>query len=263
MASSLLRIRRSKGVSDRNEGGGLLKKLLTIIVLVELAFLRGAQAQGTYTTNFPLTENPVSEGGRWINNEAVSIDWKNVRTTPGLAFGADASGTPNYNDPTAILAGTWGPNQTVQATVYSVNQQGGNINEEVELRLRSTVSAHSNSGYEVLFRCTHNGSQYVEIVRWNGPLGNFTYVQQGTGPGIYTGDVVKATIVGSVITGYINGVQVIQGTDSTFATGNPGMGFYLNRAANLNSDYGFTSFMATDGSGPVPPAAPTNLRVIQ
>jgi hypothetical protein len=223
-----------------------------------------AQSTGnTYTINFPLTENPISEGGRWINGQSVGLDWQNVRTRPGLAYGADSSGTPNYNDPTALLTGTWAPNQTAQGTVYTVNQQTGTVNEEVELRLRSAISAHSNRGYEILFRCTHDGSQYVEIVRWNGPLGNFTYVQRGTGPGVYNGDIVKATIVGNVITGYINGNQVIQGTDSTFTTGNPGMGFYLNRAPNLNADYGFTSFSAWDaGATTAPPAAPTNLRII-
>src|SRR5262249_54023445 len=162
---------------------------------------------------------------------------------PGLAYGEDASGNPVYNDPTALLTGSWGPDQSAEATVYSVNQQTGQINEEVELRLRSNISPHVITGYEVLFRCTHDGTQYTEIVRWNGPLGNFTYVKQlaGTaaGPGIRNGDVVKATIVGNVITGYINNVQVIQGTDSTYANGNPGMGFYLHRAANLNADFGF------------------------
>jgi hypothetical protein len=37
-----------------------------------------------YTTNFPLTENPISEGGRWINGGAVGLDWTNVSTKAGL-----------------------------------------------------------------------------------------------------------------------------------------------------------------------------------
>ena len=174
----------------------------------------GAQSPNSYSTNFPATENPISEGGRWINGQAVGLDWKDVRTTAGLAYGADATGNPNFNDPTAVLAGTWGPNQTLQATVHSVNQRS-NATEEVELRLRSTITAHRNSGYEVNFRCTHDGSQYVQIVRWNGPLGSFTYVNSAVGPGIRDGDVVKATMIGSTITAYINGAQVVQATDST------------------------------------------------
>ena len=236
-----------------------MNKLLAI-VLLELALLCGVHAQGaTYATNFPLDENPIAEAGRWINGQSVGLDWKDVRTTPGLAFGADASGTPNYNDPTALVSGVWGPNQTVQATVRTVNQQSGNIYEEVEIRLRSAISAHSITGYEINFRCTHDGSQYVQIVRWNGPLGNFTYIQGTTGPGLMNGDTVKATIVGSVITGYINGAQVVQGTDATYATGNPGMGFYLHGAPGLNADFGFTSFTASDGG--LPPAPPKNLHI--
>jgi hypothetical protein len=62
----------------------------------------------------------------------------------------------------------------------------------------------------------------------------------------------------------INNVQVIQATDNTYTSGNPGMGFYLHRAANLNADFGFSRFSAWDtGSGPIPaPRAPTNVRII-
>jgi hypothetical protein len=37
---------------------------------------------------------------------------------------------------------------------------------------------------------------------------------------------------------------LIRGTDSTFASGNPGMGFY-REAAGSNTDYGFSSYSAT------------------
>ena len=240
------------------------RKIVTLILslCLAVALFSNATAQGTsYTTNFPLTENPISESGRWINGQANGLDWKDVRTTPGFAYGADASGNPTYNDPTAILTGVWGPNQTVQGTVRSVNQQSGNVNEEVELRLRSTITPHSNTGYEVLFRCMRGSGWYTDIVRWNGPLGNFTFLSHiTTGPGIANGDVVKATIVGSTITAYINGVQVNQVVDSTFSSGNPGMGFYLHNAANLNADFGFTSFTASS-SGASAPAPPQNLRI--
>ena len=94
---------------------------------------------GTYTTNFPLTENPISEGGKWINGKTVGIDWANVSTTPGLAIGRQSSSI-KYDDATALLTGTWGPDQSVTATVHTVNQNS-NIFEEVELRLRSSLSA--------------------------------------------------------------------------------------------------------------------------
>ena len=238
--------------------------LVAALISIWLPFPSVVTGQGTsYTTNFPLTEDPISEGGRWINGQVAGLDWKNVRTTPGLAFGADSSGTPNYNDPTALLSGTWGPNQTAQATVYSMNQKTGNVYEEVELRLRSTITAHSITGYEILFRCNHDGTWYTDIVRWNGPLGNFTSLRHVTsGPGIFNGDVVKATIVGNTITAYINGVQVNQVADSTFAGGSPGMGFYLSGAPGLNGEFGLTTFAATDATTALP-TPPINLRIVR
>jgi hypothetical protein len=85
-----------------------------------LAFLSAAEAIArSYTTNFSLPENPISEGGSWINGKTVGLDWADVSTISGHAFGNYTSGSPPYNDPTAVLTGSWGPNQTVQATVYS------------------------------------------------------------------------------------------------------------------------------------------------
>jgi hypothetical protein len=76
----------------------------------------------TYTTSFPLTENPISESAHWINGGTTGIDWGNVQTTPGLAHGAVVSGGPPYNDSTAVLSGTWGSEQTAEATVHTVNR---------------------------------------------------------------------------------------------------------------------------------------------
>jgi hypothetical protein len=211
----------------------------------------------TYTTQFPTAENPVSEGGNWTNGKAVGLDWADVATIPGLAYGTE-SGSGRYDDSTAILTGTWGADQTAQATVHSVNQNDS-IYEEVELRLRSAISAHKNTGYEINFRCSKTGNAYTQIVRWNGALGDFSYLSNKSGSqyGVKDGDVVKATIVGSAITVYINGVQVNQATDTTFGTGNPGMGFFIDGASGVNQNFGFTSFTATDGTQA--PAPPTNL----
>ena len=237
-------------------------------LVAHIALLSGAQGQvpgapdrspRVYATSFSADEVPVSEQGQWVNGRAVGLDWKDVSTRSGVAFGADASGHPHYDDPTAILSGVWGPNQTAQAKVHTVNQNSNHVYEEVEIRLRTTISPHRNAGYEINFRCTHDGTQYVEIVRWNGRLGDFTYLQQVEGgPGLYDGDVVRASIIGSVITAFINGTQVAQATDPTFTQGNPGMGFYLDGKAGLNADYGFTFFSASDGAIPW---SPSSLRI--
>jgi len=212
-----------------------------------------AGLHGPYSTNFPRAENPLSEGGQWYNGQADGLDWADIRTTPGLAFGTEIGGSrpdpQKYDDSTALLKGTWGPNQTAQATVHSVNQnQDGKVWEEVELRLRSSISAHQCTGYEIMFRCSKTPQAYCNIARWEGPLGKFTFVKQmgGSKYGVKNGDVVKATIIGNVITVYINGGQMFQVSDNKFTSGNPGMGFFIDGATGVNGDFGFSSFMATD-----------------
>lgn len=204
----------------------------------------------SYSTNFSVTENPISEGGKWISGKAVGLDWSDVATSPGFAYGTEsgvAAGSQKFDDSTAILTGVWGSDHSVEATVYSVNQNDA-ISQEVEIRLRSALSAHRNTGYEINFRCSKTDKAYMEIVRWNGSVGDFTYLlhKDGSQYGVTTGDVVKATIIGNKITVYINGSQVAQTTDNTFTTGNPGMGFYLLGTTGVNQDYGFSHFMATD-----------------
>jgi hypothetical protein len=227
----------------------------SIVFAVLLFFSSSARAM-TYSTNFPVSQNPISEGGSWKNGGADGIEWTNCRAKPGLIFGTEGGsgkGTNQYDDSTCILTGTWGPLQTVQATVFSQNQSNAYF-QEVELRLRSTVKPHSSTGYEVLFRAYHPGG-YATIVRWNGPLGNFTYLNQKTNSnykGIQSGDVVKATIDGNgLIIGYVNGVEVIRAADTTYGDGNPGIGFWLQVSGGLgrwtNVDYGFSAFSATDG----------------
>jgi hypothetical protein len=200
----------------------------------------------SYSTNFPGTENPISESGKWTNGGTTGLSWANVQTMSGLAFGTHVSGGPPYSDPTAVLTGTWGSNQKAQATVHTVNQSS-KIYEEVELRLRTTIASYSITGYEINFRCTSDGSQYVQIVRWNGSQNNFTHVKDASGPGLHDGDVVMATAIGNTITGYINRTQVVQGTDAKYMNGSPGIGFY-NQGGTIadNSNYGFTSFTTSD-----------------
>ena len=209
----------------------------------------------TYTTSFPVAENPISEGGNWINGGVIGLDWKNVRTNVGLAYGTQ-SGNGGFDDSTAVLSGAWGSNQSAQGRIHSVNPRAAQ--EEVELRLRSSISRHNCTGYEISFLLQKPGG-YAQIVRWNGPLGSFTYVNYTTNvPGVQDGDVISATVNGNLIIGYVNGVEVIRGTDSTFSSGSPGIGFWQLGAPN-NTDFGFTNFTATDGASPspTPTATPT------
>jgi hypothetical protein len=208
----------------------------------------GAGGARTYTTHFPLTENPISESGSWINGQTTGLDWHDVSTTPGLAIGHQSGSS--YTDGTALLTGAWGPTQSVEAVVHTVKQHDS-CYQEVEMRLRSALTPHSCSGYEISFKMSKTSSAYLIIVRWNGKLGDFTYLLNVTGAkyGVSDGDTVKATISGNLITAYLNGVVMGTATDDTYATGSPGMGFNLETGdatcIGTNGDYGFTQLTAT------------------
>lgn len=204
----------------------------------------------SYSTMFKASENPISENGRWINGATTGFDWGNVRTNGAQAYGTTISGAPPFDDSTAILTGTWAMNQTAQAAVRTVNQSSA-IQEEVELRLNSTVTAHGSTGYEADYRVTADGSQYIVIVRWNGPLNDFTYLTPSPcttcGPGLRDGDTIKFTNMNGLLTLYINNVAYLSATDHTFTGGAPGIGFWMRGGTTEQlADYGLTSFSATD-----------------
>jgi hypothetical protein len=217
----------------------------------------------SYSTRFEKDEEPISEGGLWLNGRRDGIDWCDVLARNGVAYGemsrmnsaerraeqafdgvAAAAGTQegDYDDPAAVLSGTWGKNQSARATVHSVNPTD-DFFQEVEIRLRSSISPHFCDGYEVFWRCSKSEAAYAEIVRWNGKIADFTSLARGVGPefGVQHGDIVEAMIVGNVITSYVNGVEVLSATDDVCTTGSPGVGFNFF-VGNTNVDHGFSSF---------------------
>jgi chitodextrinase len=187
-----------------------------------LAVTTAAGGGVSYSTDFNLTENPISEGGVWhrANNE-----WTNVRTVGGNAFGTNGV-TNGYDDSYALLSG-FGPDQTVEAVVYRNQSLIPGSTHEVELLLRFSDDAGNARGYECLF----NWYGGFQVVRWNGRIGDvepLRLTEEGYfGRPLVTGDVIKATIVGNVIRIYINGVQMGKAVDSTFTTGQPGISFFI------------------------------------
>ena len=237
---------------------------------VSLLLLGGAGRDAmarSYTTDFPLTENPISEGGNWINGLTVGLDFNNCATTNGVVSGYLGSGNA---DSTALLTGSWGSDQMVTAVLYKTGVIDSDF-PEVELRLRSSLSAHSCTGYEILYSLKTNASCYIGIVRWNGAIHDFTDPPAvvGTQYIATNGSTLKATAIGSVITAYLNGVPVITNSDPTFTltftNGSPGVGFDYWGGSPPDTAFGLTSFTATDGitnGTSQPPAPPTNLHII-
>lgn len=241
---------------------GKLSVIVVIMVLSSFAF-----GQRSYTTPFPASENPISESGNWINGGVAGLDWHNCRTTSGFVFGTEPA-TTNYDDSTCLVTGVWGADQQAEGTVH-IASADSTQSEEVEIRLRSSISAHHNVGYEI--NCSvKSGNPYMQIVKWNGALGNFTLLDART-VGCANGDILKATISGTnpaTITAYKNGSAIFSVHDSAspYTSGQPGMGFYIqNGSSTTNANFGFSKFTATDtgtAGGGTPPAPPTNLQVV-
>jgi hypothetical protein len=217
-----------------------------------------------HTSNFSATENPISEGGKWTvpSQRGSGSEWGDVQTVSGMAFGV--SQPTEFGDPTAILSGTWGSNQQAEGVVKISPTPPGSCCDEVEIRLRTTITSNSITGYEVYCSVLPT-NPYCHIARWNGPNGSYCNLDSSS-PDIYLkqGDVLTGTVSGenpAVVTLYVNGTQQLQVADTgsgncpsggsgaagPWTTGAPGIGFYDNQDDNW-SYFGFSCFSATDDS---------------
>ncbi len=271
-------------------------KNLTILAVVLVCSI-GVRAN-TYTTTFSSTgvQNPLSQGGSWINGQqggAINANMQIVATTSTgtiVATGTVQNCTPalpcppNYNDSTAILSpatGTWGQNQTVCGTVYfdpSFNRNTGN-NHELEVHTNQGYANGASTGYEFDISVNGNGAPvYAGIGRWNPAVGSFTELTATIFPAqLNSGDVICGVNSGGNLSFTRNGTVICAGspqvcltaTDTTYTGGTPGISAWDRGPVADLSTYGFTSFTATDGvgggggGGTTHPAANCSLGAVQ
>jgi hypothetical protein len=205
----------------------------------------------SYTTNFP---NGEFVNGLWRLGGTHGLDWTDPTTSSNTAFGTQSSGSSGFDDSVGHLLG-YGPNHNVKGTVFNDGTLSGNT-FEIELLLRSTITAHNANIYECNY--AFDGG-YHQIVRWPGALatsgGQFTLLvdqQPATFGTLQTGDIYEAQIVGNQITCWvtrsgtrtqISTVDITSQGGATFSTGNPGTGFWHG---NNSRHYGFTNYIATE-----------------
>jgi hypothetical protein len=245
-----------------------MKAWTVILAIIGILSVYSEATARTYTTNFPINENPISESGSWVGGQTAGNNlWGNVQTNGTMAFGVTEP--TQYGDPTAILTGTWGNQQTAKATIKVNTTPTGTCCHEAEVRLRMTInsSAHTITGYEVYCSVMPSPNNYCHIASWGGPNGSWVNMVDYAGSlsTLVNGDILEGNVSGTnpaTITAYVthNNVrtQIMSVQDSgnfTFSdghkygpwtTGNPGIGFYNNQDSNW-SYFGFSSFTATDG----------------
>ncbi len=174
-----------------------MKRLPYVVAFGLLLLGVAAFAQTSYTTNFPATENPVSQGGDWVNGKTNGAAWNNVQTLAGVAMGTQP-GTGIYDDSIAALTGTWAEAQSASITVAVPSSLGAQY-DEVEVHIHVTIAANSATGYEGYCPVTGSSSaDPMQIVRWNGPKANSTNSNNGytvlkgvSGVSCGPGDVLK------------------------------------------------------------------------
>ena len=200
-----------------------------------------------FSTTFSATENPISEGGRWVNT--VGVTWNAPVSTVGGAPGhAVGPGSTGFNDSIAMLTGSFTADQRVTATAYRGGASGA---AEIELHLRMTMVPAAGGNPDRVFTYEVDvlpSVRQIVIVRWNGPQGDFTNLNTGSISGINDGDVIEATVTGpasaAVITVKLNCVTIVTATDTAgLAAGNPGMGFDAGTQAD-GANFGIRSFAA-------------------
>lgn len=182
-----------------------------------------------FTSTFDVAEFPINEGGAWTK---ANNAWLNIRTENGVAHASGVN--QGYDDSYAYLTKPFGPDQTVEAVLeVSAAAFDGTKSHEVLLMLHMSDDAANSRGYECLF----NYAGGTDLVKWTGPLGGFQGLSIVTwwwnARNLRTGDVIKCSVVGNTISGYVNGIKVVEARDSTFTHGQPGIGFFTRPGGDI------------------------------
>jgi hypothetical protein len=226
-----------------------------------------AASTAMYSTNFPLVENVLSEGGKWHHLDPT-LTFVRVSSINGVNVAHGTQSAVNaYDDSNAYLDG-FSENHSIQGTIWISPNATATPFREVELLLRwsddnpprnTDYGPTSATGYEINI---NNTGQYLNIGSFKGPLlaANYNAIQPRTG------DVFKAEISqnpdgSATIVVYWNGVEKLRHRDANpIRGGNPGIGFFVEGGAP-NNQFGFTRITATSTDVGLP-SAPANLRII-
>lgn len=199
-------------------------------------------SNGSYSTNFPANENPISESGNWTNT--VSNTWSApVSTTGGHAVGLGSTGV---NDSIAMLVGNYGRDQTISATVYRGGSSGA---AELELHLRMTMIPGSTDKINTYEIDIVPSLAWVVVAKWQGAQGAYANLGTGTIGSVNDGDVFTASAIGpvnnTVFTVTKNGATILTVSDtSAYVTGNPGIGFDAGSSSD-GANFGWKAYSVT------------------
>ena len=164
---------------------------------------------GVVTDNFNRVDaNKL--GLNWISvyggNATLTGGIQGIKTNKAYADGATYGHSAAY-----WSANNFNSNQYSQAKIESLSSTLAFVG----VRMSGAKGAASGSGYE--------GYLNGKIMKMS-PNGVYTQLAASVGGGA-SGDILKLTAIGNIITLYRSGVQISTATDSTYTTGSPGIGW--------------------------------------
>ena len=199
----------------------------------------------SFFADFSLTENPISQGGKFRTGGVTGF-YKDPRSIGGKCYAASTVGA-DYDDCLGQLQNHGiGANQRASLTVFRQGGYTSGDTHEFALYLRLVIGASLVRGYE----CLMNEQDGFQIVRWEGisqGSDNFNtgISVSGSGPGhLVTGDVIVFEGIGSNFRVLKNAVEVASFTDSTWTTGNPGLGFFVRPTGNTPENFCISAWSA-------------------
>lgn len=206
--------------------------------------LRLPPPPSSYSTEFDLTENPISESGIWRVGSFTGY-YQDPRTSGGTCYGSSTSA--EYNDCIAHLAPgkhAVPVNHRVGGRVFYAGGYTPPDSHEIGLYLRMLIGMGAGGnkvrGYECLF--PYDGTSF-QIIRWEGTVNNdlanfsvLTHTNLGGGlNGLAEADLIEAQIIGTQIRCYKNGTEFANVVDTTWSDGNPGMGYFIRPGGTPSS----------------------------
>jgi hypothetical protein len=231
------------------------------------------ESPAPYSTTFPLTEAPISEGGIYTLGGTHGLLWQDPQSTggtPGIAY-VNGTSPGQATDNLAIIKGKFSPRR--HFTRFTVKRQGGYApanSHEIEGLVGMDITQNNARGYEWDFGLGQN----VIVVRWNGGLDDYTVLGDANGNlangkgwtdtpsgsgvigGLNDGDDVYISYIVTfsvplsrhvpTMVMYRNGTQVYSVSDTSdfaWSWGSPGFGCFARPDASLvKANYGIKAF---------------------
>lgn len=176
-------------------------------------------------------ENPLSDGGNWTipahggggGLKIVSdLCEPTANATSGFEYWSAAISAPS---------GTFPNDQYAEATVTTLTTPGTN-DSYIGPMVRMSSGGTGVNGY-IFYAARESGTfKYYILKELNGAA---TTLAGPTNHAISVGDVFRISVVGSTITGYINGSQIVQVTDTAIASGQPGLTLFTDTTILSNA----------------------------